>query len=136
MRITAGRSRQDGAEEVVPHEHEDRGQHDCLRRRPRHPLGAVSAVETAITRSAKSWVPPVLSSMAVSTLTPHTIMITLQGICTGQEFDLRNFGDPVGPFFNYNSWTFTGDPSDGISDAIASKTSRGTWALSSRKNSK
>ncbi len=41
-------------------------------------------------------------------------VITLQGICTGQEFDLRNFGDPVTPFFNYNSWTFTGDPSDGI----------------------
>ena len=26
---------------------------------------------------------------------------------------LRDFGDPVAPF-NYNSWTFTGDPSDGI----------------------
>ena len=41
-------------------------------------------------------------------------VITLQGICTGQQFTLRNFGDPVAPFFNYNSWTFTGDPSDGV----------------------
>ena len=40
--------------------------------------------------------------------------ITLQGICTGQQFTLRNFGDPAGPFFNYNSWTLTGDPSDGL----------------------
>ena len=40
-------------------------------------------------------------------------VITLQGICTGQQFTLRNFGDLVAPF-NYNSWTFTGDPSDGI----------------------
>jgi hypothetical protein len=39
--------------------------------------------------------------------------ITLQGICTGQAYFLHSFGDPVAPFFNYSSWTFKGDPSDG-----------------------
>jgi hypothetical protein len=40
--------------------------------------------------------------------------ITLQGICTGQQFTMKNFGDPVSPFFSMSTWTFRGDPSDGV----------------------
>ena len=44
----------------------------------------------------------------------HGVTITLQGICTGQQFTLHNFGDPVSPFFTISTWTFKGDPSDGV----------------------
>jgi hypothetical protein len=40
--------------------------------------------------------------------------ITLQGVCTGQQFTLRNFGAPVAPFFTISTWTFKGDPSNGV----------------------
>ena len=39
--------------------------------------------------------------------------ITLQGICTGQHFDLPTFPTPSAFPNNYKMWTFRGDPSDG-----------------------
>jgi hypothetical protein len=39
--------------------------------------------------------------------------ITLQGICTGQHFDLPSFPTPSTSPNNYKMWTLRGDPSDG-----------------------
>ncbi|MEA2365027.1 MAG: hypothetical protein QOI32_539 [Thermoleophilaceae bacterium] len=40
--------------------------------------------------------------------------ITLQGICTGLEYDLHGFPTPSDFPNNYAMWTFRGDPGDGV----------------------
>ena len=37
-------------------------------------------------------------------------IITLQGICTGQQFTLQSFPDPVTPFSTIRTWTLRGNP--------------------------